>query len=197
MKEYIVRAVDELDWSTVEEQSINECRWSPNPAPAAGLRAVLVNGKALYVLVKSYAVPARAENTEPDSSVWEDSCLEFFFTIDNERYVNLEANANSALRASFGAGRRDRKSLREMGIVMPEVKAARCDTAWQAEFKVPMESIKALWGRELAVGDSFRANFYSCGDKTPAPHFASWNPVETDTPDFHRPEYFGLVKIED
>lgn len=197
MREYIVRNLDKLDWSSVEEQTINECSWSPNPAPAAGFKAVLVSKEALYVLVKSYSAPSRAENTEPDSSVWEDSCLEFFFSLDGASYVNLEVNANSALRASFGASRRDRKRLREMGIAMPEVKATRVEAAWQVEYKVPQECIKALWGRELAAGDCFRANFYSCGDKTPAPHFASWNPVETETPDFHRPEYFGLIKIED
>lgn len=197
MREYTVRIVDELDWSTVEEQTINECRWSPNPAPAAGVKALLLRDEALYVLVKSYAAPARAENTEPDSAVWEDSCLEFFFSFDNESYVNLEANSNSALRASFGAGRRDRKRLREMGILMPKVKAQRVETGWQAEFKVPVECIKALWGCDISALDCFRANFYSCGDKTPAPHYASWNPVETETPDFHRPEYFGLIKIED
>lgn len=195
MKEYIIYPVDKVEWSSVEEQSIDECKWSPNPAPAAGIKAVLLKDEALYILVKSYAAPTRAENTGPDSSVWEDSCLEFFFSFDGESYVNLEANANSALRASFGTGRHNRKALKEMDIPMPEVMAETTGNGWQVQFTVPLESIKTLWGCDAVAGTCFRANFYSCGDKTPAPHYASWNTVETEKPDFHRPEYFGMIKI--
>lgn len=195
MKEYIVRVADKVNWDEVKEQSINECRWSPNPAPAAGVKAVYLRDKEIQVLVKSYAAPARAENTLPDSSVWQDSCLEFFFSFDGVKYVNLEVNANSALRASFGTERHGRSFLKEMDIPMPQVKAERTDDGWQVLFTVSVETVKALWGCDISVGDSFRANFYSCGDMTPAPHYASWSPIETEKPDFHRPEYFGIMRI--
>ena len=42
---------------------------------------------------------------------------------------------------------------------------------------------------------TLRANFYKCGDKTAHPHFLSWNPVETPQPDFHRPEFFGELRL--
>ena len=48
----------------------------------------------------------------------------------------------------------------------------------------------------LFVNDSY-CNFYKCGDKQVEPHYLSWNPVLTDNPDFHRPEYFGKVIFED
>jgi hypothetical protein len=38
---------------------------------------------------------------------------------------------------------------------------------------------------------SLKGNFYKCGDLTAHPHFLSWSPVLTKTPDFHRPEFFG------
>ena len=40
-----------------------------------------------------------------------------------------------------------------------------------------------------------RGNFYKCGDKTAHPHFVSWNPVGTPSPDFHRPEFFGELLL--
>jgi hypothetical protein len=40
------------------------------------------------------------------------------------------------------------------------------------------------------------ANFYKCGDGTPEPHFVTWNPVGTENPDYHRPEFFGKVLFE-
>jgi hypothetical protein len=44
-------------------------------------------------------------------------------------------------------------------------------------------------------GKVFRANFYKCGDKLAVPHYVTWNPVGTVAPDYHRPEYFGLLKF--
>ena len=39
--------------------------------------------------------------------------------------------------------------------------------------------------------ERLRANFYKCGDETAHPHFLSWSPIGTPSPDFHRPEFFG------
>ena len=41
-----------------------------------------------------------------------------------------------------------------------------------------------------------RANFYKCGDNTTKKHYLTWNPVKTKNPDFHRPEYFGLLNFK-
>lgn len=27
------------------------------------------------------------------------------------------------------------------------------------------------------------------------PHYVSWNPIGTSSPDFHRPEYFGVLSL--
>jgi hypothetical protein len=39
--------------------------------------------------------------------------------------------------------------------------------------------------------ETIRANFYKCGDSTAVPHYLSWSHIATETPDFHRPEFFG------
>ena len=44
-------------------------------------------------------------------------------------------------------------------------------------------------------GLRLRGNFYSCGDLSPAPYYAAWSEVDTGTPDFHRPEYFGELLL--
>jgi hypothetical protein len=41
-----------------------------------------------------------------------------------------------------------------------------------------------------------KANFYKCGDELQTPHFLSWNPIEIDQPDFHRPDFFGTLEFE-
>lgn len=193
---YILSCLDSIDWSKCEAQPISQCRWSPNPAPAATVQGLYLKDRALVFRLVSHAAPTRAVNTEPDSAVWEDSCLECFFSFDGKNYVNLEANVNSALRASFGPDRHNRKFLKEMDVPMPAVQAKELKEGWDLVLSIPLELVEKLWGVKACSGTWFRANFYSCGDATPLPHYASWNPVETKSPDFHRPEYFGNVIIE-
>ncbi len=44
-------------------------------------------------------------------------------------------------------------------------------------------------------GVEARINLYKCGDNLSHPHFLSWRPIQTDKPDFHRPEYFERVTL--
>ena len=196
MKTGTVPRIDgQPDWASVPALPLLACRWSPHVPPAASARCVW-STEALRVRLESEAAPARAENTAPDSPVWEDSCLEFFFTADGRTYINLEGNAKGALRASIGPDRHDRRLLRELGTPLPRVEAEVASDRWALTLVIPAALFESLLGASLQPGLSLGANFYSCGDKTPAPHYAAWSPVETETPDFHRPEFFGELRLE-
>lgn len=41
-----------------------------------------------------------------------------------------------------------------------------------------------------------RGNFYKCGNLTKQKHYLSWNAIESDTLNFHKPECFGVLKLE-
>lgn len=45
-------------------------------------------------------------------------------------------------------------------------------------------------------GHTVKANFYKCGDELQTPHFLSWNPINIEKPDFHRPDFFGSLEFE-
>ena len=45
-------------------------------------------------------------------------------------------------------------------------------------------------------GKEIKANFYKCGDELQTPHFLSWNPIQIEQPDFHRPDFFGTLEFE-
>ena len=45
-------------------------------------------------------------------------------------------------------------------------------------------------------GMQLRGNFYKCGNLTEQKHYLSWNAIESDTPNFHKPECFGVLKLE-
>ena len=44
--------------------------------------------------------------------------------------------------------------------------------------------------------DEIIANFYKCGDKLQTPHFLSWNPIDLEKPNFHCPEFFGMLRFK-
>lgn len=191
----ILPVTGEPDWSRVECAELKACAWSPNAAPRTELQAVYTGGE-LLIRLTSHEHPARAVNTEPNSSVWEDNCLESFLSFDGRRYMNLEVNANSAMRAGFGTSRADRTPLLSMDIPMPEAVAAVCSDSWCVTYHISPETVEALFGVKLHRGLEFYGNFYSCGDKTPLPHYSAWSSVDTPQPDFHRPEFFGTLMIK-
>lgn len=181
-------------WQTIPSAALLPCRWSPNPPPESCARAVWAE-EGLRVRLESRGAVERAENTAADSAVWEDNCLEFFFSAGGENYINLEANARGALRASFGPDRHARQLLRSLGWPLPRVRAEAGEGGWTVELEIPAALLERAFGVKMRSGLALRCNFYACGDKTPAPYYAAWNPVDTPAPDFHRPEFFGALVL--
>lgn len=64
---------------------------------------------------------------------------------------------------------------------------------WSLLVVIPLDLI-GLEGCEFPV--TMRGNFYKCADLTTVPHYLSWSPVGTPSPDFHRPEYFGTLVLD-
>lgn len=153
----------------------------------AGLRALLC--------AKEATVSRRVTTFNGD--VWTDSCLECFFQpfADDPRYVNIEANAAGAALIGLGVGRAGRTRLAECPAGMDFRASDHEGRWWAVAYTVPFALIEALFGRTLAPGAAFRGNLYCC-DETIHPHFGSWNPIDAPQPDFHRPECFGLLRLE-
>lgn len=141
----------------------------------------------------------RHENTVINSSVWEDSCVEFFVSFDERGYYNFEFNCIGTALVGFGKDRTDRKLL-----PVTLVQRIRCFTkmekkpsgyAWQIQAVIPLSVFMyhAVFNLE---GKKCKANFYKCGDKLMQPHFLVWNNIETAEPDFHQPAFFGDLEFE-
>ena len=69
------------------------------------------------------------------------------------------------------------------------------DNRWSLTLAIPPQ---ALFRHALTdwSGLKARMNLYKCGDNLSHPHFLSWRPIQTEKPDFHRPEFFGEVTFE-
>ena len=152
---------------------------------------------SLIVDFRVSGLDLRALNTEDNGSQWEDSCVEVFIeNPDGSEYYNFEINPLGKVLAAKGASRHDR--TKRLADDMEEILRT-------AYYEGPQEFEGGIWNWRVTVvipfwligadpddlPEKLRANFYKCGDKTAHPHFLSWSPIGTPSPDFHRPEYFG------
>lgn len=158
------------------------------------------------ILLKFYITEDyfKAEKTETNQMVCEDSCVEFFVSPEDDGiYYNLEFNGIGTCLLGSGTARANRrvadpslvsKIRRKTSVGADPVSEKKGRFSWTLTTAIPAEvffrhKIKKLQGM------IFRANFYKCGDKLSVPHYLTWNPVSTVKPDYHRPEYFGILKF--
>jgi Carbohydrate-binding family 9 len=141
----------------------------------------------------------RHVNTAVNSSVWEDSCVEFFISFDDRGYYNFEFNCIGTALVGFGNDRNNRKLLPETLVKRIKCFASMEKKAdgfhWQLQAIIPLSVFMyhAVFNLE---GKKCKANFYKCGDKLSQPHFLAWNNIETAEPDFHQPAFFGEIEFE-
>ncbi len=141
-----------------------------------------------------------AKTKEDNGPVWTDSCVEFFISFDNSPYYyNLELSCIGT--ALFGYRKERKDVVYGNSQIMDSIK--RCSTLGsqtfekkQGDFKwelLVVIPVSAFWKTRLTSFSGVEAsgNFYKCGDHLTVPHYLSWNPIETETPNFHMPNYFG------
>lgn len=154
-----------------------------------------------YYVTENYF---KAEYTESNQNVYEDSCVEFFISPEKDGlYYNFEFNGIGTCLLGSGHGRNDTKradpaiisKIRRLSSMGNKpTKERKGELSWTLTAAIPFEvffhhKVKDLKGKTL------RANFYKCGDMLSVPHFVTWNPVGTENPDYHRPEFFGELKF--
>ena len=156
----------------------------------------------IHYCVEEQSVRAVAQND--NDNVWEDSCAEFFISpAADGLYYNIECNCAGTLLLGVGEGRNNRQ------LATPEI-TQQIDR-WASLGRTPFDTRDQPTRWELALripytvffrhnitsldGLTLKGNFYKCGDKLPVPHFISWNPIGTPTPDFHCPQFFGKLEI--
>lgn len=136
---------------------------------------------------------------EANTPVYLDSAMEAFFCFDKESgvYLNFEMNANGALLAMYGSGRVGRKPLPLDLHASCMCKAVVNETSWSLSLHIPMKLLTYVYGNlGLKKGSHFTCNFYKISETSSIEHYASFSPVLTPKPDFHRPEYFsGAVLV--
>lgn len=199
MKTYeAVYITEKPDWANIPAAAIDSHLWSDvrTIVPSAQLAW---DENHLYIRLKAqepHILRRYTGNTDP---VYEDSCLEFFFSPGQvgDRYFNFEANPNGALFVGYGRPGGNRcRLLREDFRTLLSVAPFEIPGGWGLELTIPLSFIQ-IYAPDFSLekGIKFRANFYKCGDETLEPHYIAWNPVEASKPCFHLPEFFGEIVL--
>lgn len=167
----------------------------------------LIARSGKYLLLKFFVSEkaVRAVNTKSNQPVYQDSCVEFFIAPDpGGSYLNFEFNAIGVCLSQKGFDRGSRSFLDPDQISLIRTWPSLGRQPFEERYDLPDWSLLVAIPLQILFGPgeidlhgrSVHANFYKCGDKLSDPHYLSWNPIGTDEPDFHRPEYFGLLEFE-
>lgn len=199
-------SLDAVDWDSVSAAAVNTYKWVECDTYETYAKLVYVKDWGFLCQMTCMESDPAATFTEFCDTVCLDSCMEFFAIWDNDdNYLNIESNSLGTLCVQYGMNRDSRRTgIRylkedEMFKMNPVVE----DDRWTLTMELPIEKLQAFYGDDLTAdtfvsGYSFTGNFYKTGseDITGNEHYAMWNEVGTENPDFHRPEFFGKFIIE-
>ncbi len=183
---------------------LGEVNWESHPYKPEVRFNIAWGEREIYLKYYICESHVKAEKSRSNEMVCEDSCVEFFVAPESDGlYYNFEFNPIGTALMGSGHGRHDSSrsdpslvsSIRRLTTMGREpFSEISGDIEWSLTVAIPL----TLFFRhrvESLVGKSFRANFYKCGDNLTTPHYLTWNPVKSEKPDYHRPEFFGILNF--
>jgi len=206
IKQLSIKCIQEFnpaeDFSLLETHRIDTDNWN-YPADVEACFGIAFNSENLFIRYLVRESNIKAVYRRCNDPVHEDSCVEFFISFEPGKYYNLEFNCIGTIHGQYGTDRESRADLGDelLGsiLVQPSLGPNRIiiedrPTEWSLDVVIPV-SVFGYSQLTTFHGKSAYGNFYKCGDKQARPHYLSWNPVNSEKPDFHRPEYFGEIKF--
>lgn len=184
---------------------IDQVNWKDEfPARLAVKVKVAHDKESIHLLYTVLGERLRAVNTNDFGSVWEDSCVEFFMQREGgDEYRNFEFNVLGVLLTRIHESRENgvsqsdeiMSSIYRYSTIAHRYEDGKQVSDWTMYLEIPKKAL-GFGESESLSGQKIRANFYKCGDKTPEPHYLSWNPIDLPQPNFHVPNFFGLLELE-
>jgi hypothetical protein len=157
----------------------------------------------------------RSIQTAYQSPVCTDSCVEFFLQPRSDKgYFNFEINCCGTLLAHYVEDPTRRPSgaltrstppaenrLSQVRIattlkhqVEPEIQEP---LEWSVSCEVPLLLLRDFVGPLAPLdGQTWKGNFFKCGDATSHPHWASWSAIGEQL-NFHQPKYFSPLYFQE
>jgi len=173
--------------------------WDVNGYKPAVEYYLTVDQEGFHMHILAMESNPRREQTEHQSAVCTDSCVEWFVNFcpkESDRYFNFEVNPNGAMYASFRKNRYDYRMLELEEIEQLNIKVVVNSDIWEVHYTVPFTLIqKYIPEYQFKKGMMIKANFYKCGDDMIFPHYGMWSEIKGEQ-DFHTPEFFGEIVLK-
>lgn len=185
-------------------QPIGSLNWKAYPYKPGVKFRIAHTGNEIWLKYYVREKYIRALETRTNGDVYKDSTVEFFIAVDGKNYYNFEFSCIGTIHLSHGPDRGNRTRVSpeiaekiriEPSLGKQAFEERTGDFRWEMMICIPIECF-AFDSLTTFDGLEAGANFYKCGDATTEPHFISWNPIVTPTPDYHRPEFFGKLNFK-
>ncbi len=217
---YVIRRIDsellpdcnkhKAVWQTCPPAQIDcDNTWEMTFIPKTAVK-LCYDDSYLYLLYTVRDKFVRCLTNHLNGEVWKDACVEFFFSPGMNPpggYFNLEVNCGGTICMGY------QKTPRGTSILITQEDAQKIKICHSLPPVIEQEIAHPIgWTIEIGLpfnildhyanvkpphsGVAWKANFYKCAENNSHPHWLSWKQIDSPTPDFHLPEFFGEVKFE-
>ena len=192
-------------FESITPEKIACCNWAEDYPYAPSVTFKMFHtGDKLYVRFDVEEGYTAARVAEDNGKVWTDSCCEFFFSLDDEAYYNIEMTCIG--RMLIGYHQKDHDVIHAGEDILSQVERIPSlgtepfeervgENKWSLMYALPT-SIMHQHKVDSWNGLKLKANLYKCGDNLSKPHFLSWQPITLPQPCFHCPEFFTTIELE-
>ncbi|MDT0677184.1 carbohydrate-binding family 9-like protein [Autumnicola musiva] len=196
-------------WEGIEPLEVKKYM-GPKPVHKPRVQAKMAYDKeAVYVIFRVVDRYVRCVRTDYQNPVYKDSAVEFFFSPSKDPskgYFNLEVNCGGTALFKFRSEEKGNVLIPESDfrqidiahslpkVVDPEIKS---EVIWTIEMRIPINILKQYYDvTPPAPRAKWRANFYKIADESSHPHYLTWSKVDYPKPNFHLPQFFGILVFE-
>lgn len=201
---YKIKRIDAREQiETCEPFAINQYMWNSKQEPKTYGWMGYIEGEGLFVKMCCEEQNPKREYQNHKDPVCNDSAMEIFLAFSEDAltndcmYTNFEVNANGAMHAKWGKGRKGRQFISDEQYIQTGVKAIIEEDKWFLEVLFPETYLYQICDFEVIKnGETFYCNFYKISESEPILHFGSYSPIDSETPNFHLPVCFAKTFIE-
>ena len=189
----------------IASEKIACCNWAEEYPYAPEVTFKMFHtGEKLYLRFDVAEGYTAARVGEDNGEVWTDSCCEFFLSLDDEAYYNVETTCIGKMLIGYRKKGQDvihagedvlSQVERHTSLGTETFEERVGENKWSLMLGLPT-SIMHQHKVESWDGLKLKVNLYKCGDNLSKPHFLSWQSIALPQPCFHCPEFFTAVELE-
>ncbi|CAM3622967.1 carbohydrate-binding family 9-like protein [Erysipelothrix urinaevulpis] len=179
-----IRSYNELE--DVKPLKLNHVLWNSIKSVDTTLKLAF-DDNYLYLEMRAHEQEPLTRYYKDQDPVYKDSAMEFFLSFDQKSYFNFEFNRTGALLAQYGTTE-ERIKISSTNLKRIRRSIVLDKTFWSVRLDIPwlvlanhetIDITKPLW-----------FNAYKISETEENLHFQSLFMIESEKPNFHRPDCF-------